>query len=273
MNESATRFGPDERLAGIVTEPHGGRARQGCVLVSAGLLPKAGPHRLYAELARHLAGDGVVTLRFDLGGIGESVADGSGLPLRERTELEVRAAVDHLQARFSLAGVTLAGLCSGAEDSLRSADVDARVSGVVMIDPFAYRAPGWFWRHALYRAGRRALRALDAAAEKRPRVVRYKYMEKPEAAGILGRLTERGTRVHFIYTAGVREAFNHPSELAAAFPELDFRDKVTVDFLAHLDHTQLLAADRRALIDVIARRLREFGALTPARTPREVRAP
>jgi len=258
MNERTTRFGSDERLAGILTVPDGGNARHGCILVSAGLLPKAGPYRLYTELARRLADEGIVSLRFDLGGIGESTPDGSGLPLRERTEREVRSAIDHLTTEFTLDGVTLAGLCSGAEDSLRSAGVDARVSGVVMIDPFAYRAPGWFWRHALHRAGRRALRALGVHAPinepgaVRPRLVQYHYMEQPEAAGILARLIERGTRLHFVYTAGVRESFNHPSELAAAFPGLDFRDRVQVDFLSHLDHTQLLAADRRTLIETIA---------------------
>jgi hypothetical protein len=258
MNERTTRFGSEERLAGILTEPSSGTARHGCILVSAGLMPKAGPHRLYTELARRLAEEGIVSLRFDLGGIGESAPDGAGLPLRKRTESEVRAAIDHLASEFGLDSVTLAGLCSGAEDSLRSADVDGRVSGVVMIDPFAYRAPGWFWRHALHRVGRRALRAFGIHAPLtepgggRPRVVKYHYMEQPEAAGILARLIERGTRLHFIYTAGVRESFNHPSELAAAFPGLDFRDRVRVDFLSQLDHTQLLAADRKTLVETIA---------------------
>lgn len=262
MNERTTRFGPEQRLAGIVTEPSGGNARHGCILVSAGLMPKAGPYRLYAELARRLAEEGIVCLRFDLGGIGESTPDGSGLPLRQRTEREVRAAIDHLCAEFALDGVTLAGLCSGAEDSLRGADLDERVSGVVMIDPFAYRAPGWFWRHAVHRLGRRALRALGIHAPVarpgagRPRAVQYRYMEQPEAAAILARLIERGTRLHFVYTAGVRESFNHPSELAAAFPDLDLRDRVRVDFLSHLDHTQLLAADRRTLVETIAGPLR-----------------
>lgn len=269
MKERATRFGPDERLAGILTEPSGS-ARRGCVLVSAGLMPKAGPYRLYTELARRLAEEGIVSLRFDLGGIGESTPDAAGLPLRERTELEVRAAIDQLYAEFELEGVTLAGLCSGAEDSLRSADLDLRVSRVVMIDPFAYRAPGWFWRHALHRLGRRTLRALGihaplaAPGAEHARVVQYHYMEQPEAAAILARLIERGTELHFIYTAGVRESFNHPSELAAAFPGLDFRDRVRVDFLAQLDHTQLLAADRRTVVETIAGPLRVARASSAA---------
>lgn len=262
VNESVTRFGPDDRLAGIVTEPSRGNARRGCVLVNAGLTPKAGPFRIYTELARRLADEGVVTLRFDLGGIGESAADGAAMPLRDRTEIEVRAALDHVCTRFAFEGVTLAGLCSGAEDALRSADLDARVTEVVMIDPFAYRTRGWFWRHALHRARRRTLRLLGIYAPlgtgvgKGTRVVRYRYMEQREAAGILERLIARGARMHFIYTAGVSESFNHASQLAAAFPGLDLRGKVTVEFFPEFDHTQLLAADRRTLVEAIARKLR-----------------
>ncbi len=43
-----------------------------CVLVNAGMVAKSGPWRLYVEVARRLAHAGVATLRFDLGGIGDS---------------------------------------------------------------------------------------------------------------------------------------------------------------------------------------------------------
>jgi hypothetical protein len=236
--------------------------------VSAGLLPKAGPYRLYGELARRLAADGIVSLRFDLGSIGDSAAGDPALPLRERTELEIRAALAHLRERFELDELTLGGLCSGAEDSLRGAAQNSGVTSVVMIDPFAYRTPGWLWRHTLHRAGRRTLRALGIyePLERTPagtdcgppaKVVEYHYMEREESARILATLVERNTRVHFVYTAGVREAFNHPKQLRAAFPELDFKDRITLDYFPHMDHTQLLAADRRTLVETIARRLRE----------------
>ena len=267
MNESCTQFGPEGRLAGIVTAPATGSPRRGCVLVSAGLLPKAGPYRLYAEVARRLADDGVVSLRFDLGGIGDSISVDTSLPLAARTELDLRAALEHLRERFELDELTLGGLCSGAEDALRGAAANPAVTSVFMIDPFAYRMPGWLWRHALYRSGRRALRALGvyeplkpAAGERndapRPKVVSYHYMERDESARVLGELLAREVRVHFLYTAGVREAFNHPSQLRAAFPELDFRDKVTLDYFPRFDHTQLFAAERRVLIETIAARLR-----------------
>lgn len=263
MKETACQFGDDERLCGIVTEPSGGRAELALVLVTAGLLPKAGPFRLYAELARHLAAEGVVTLRFDLGGVGDSVEERAGRPLRERTASEIRAAVDYVCERYTVRHVVLGGLCSGAEDALRSAVADARVGGVVMIDPFAYRTPGWHVRHLRHRVARRALRLSGlyrpiAASSTKPqeRAVHYQYMEQSEARGALEELLRRNARVHFLYTAGVRETFNHPSQVRAWFPELDFRDRVTVDHFPGLDHTQLLATDRQTLLHAIGARLR-----------------
>lgn len=259
MNEIACQFGSDQRLAGIVTEPAARRPELGLVLVTAGLLPKAGPFRLYAELARHLAEKGVVTLRFDLGGVGDSIEERAGRPLRERTALEIRAAVDFLSGHYALGRLALGGLCSGAEDAFRSGAADGRVSGVVMIDPFAYRTPGWRVRHLRHRLSRRALRAMGlyrpVAPSSPARAVHYAYMERAEAHATLKTLLHRDAYVHFLYTAGVRETFNHRSQVQAWFPELEFRDRVTVDHFPHLDHTQLLAEDRRTLVHAIAARL------------------
>jgi hypothetical protein len=286
MKESCCQFGPERRLAGIITEPGGRAPRLGFVLVSAGLLPKSGPYRLYAQLARRLADDGIVSLRFDLGGIGDSGQEHAGRPLKARTELEVRAALDYLSERHDLDGIVLGGLCSGAEDSFRSAASDSRVTGVVLIDPFAYRAPGWAWRHVVHRLGRRALRVLGlyeplVKAEMSPSradgdrsgVVSYKYMERPEATHILRTLLKRNAQVHFVYTAGMREVFNHSGQLRALISDLDFDVRtisnrgappsfrvgggvVTLDYLPRIDHTQLLEEDRRTLVEAVAQRLR-----------------
>jgi hypothetical protein len=263
MSEHAVQFGPESGLAGVITEPLAGRPRSALVLVTAGLLPKCGPYRLYAELARRVAGEGVVTLRYDASGIGDSAPSGSALPLRARTELEIGAAIDLLQQRYGLAKVLLGGLCSGAEDSLRAGASDARVSGVLMIDPFAYRTPGWFVRHLLHRGARRALRAIgayepfqgEASERNRPRAVTYRYMERAEAAAALRQLLARDARAHFVYTAGARERFNHPRQLSAWFPELELSGRVTLDHFPRLDHTQLLSDDRRTLIEALASRL------------------
>jgi dienelactone hydrolase len=260
VKESCLQFGPDRRLAGVVTEPSGAPQR-GLILINAGLVPKFGPYRLYTQLARRVAEGGVVTLRFDLGGVGDSLQEASARPLAARTNLEIRAAIDQLCERHALKDVALGGLCSGAEDAFRSAAEDERVTRVVLMDPFAYRTRGWGVRHVAHRVGRRALRALGvyeplvAPQTAAGRAVSYKYMEHAEAEAIFRTLLARRAHAHFIYTAGMREHFNHPSQLQAQFRELDFGSLVSVDYLAHLDHTQLLQADRDTLVETIARRL------------------
>jgi dienelactone hydrolase len=263
--EAVRQLGSGGRLVGIVSEPSepsASPARIACVLANAGLVPKAGPYRLYVQLARRLADDGVPTLRFDLGGLGDSAAAHTHVPLRARTALDIRAAVDHVMARGDVDGVVLGGLCSGAEDSFRYAETDPRVRGVVMIDPFSYRTAGWSWRHLAHRVARRTLRAagvfeptVAATRTAAHGVVSYHYMEQVEATRILRALLARRAHVHFLYTGGSRDTFNHRSQLAAMFPGLPLAPHVVLDHLPHLDHTQLLAEDRRAVVDAIATRL------------------
>ncbi len=267
MKETCLQFGRDQHLIGIVTAPASPPRREACVLVNAGLVPKFGPFRLYAQLARRLAAEGFVTLRFDLGGIGDSRLEYAQHPLGERTRLEIGEAVDHLFERHDLDGVVLGGLCSGAEDSFRYAEGDARVRGAVLIDPFSYRTPGWRWRHLRYRLARRSLRALglyrphapaasapDGAAKGKP-LVNYKYMGHDESSRILRALLARGARVHFLYTGGMLETFNHERQLRDMFEGVDFRGLVTLDHFPRTDHTQLLEEDRRRLVDAVARRV------------------
>lgn len=263
MRESAVRFGRDAHLQGILTQPAQGDARRVLVLVNAGFVPKLGPHRVYAQLARALATEGVATLRFDLSGLGDSLPDGS-VALRERTREEIGAALDTAEARCPAAELMLGGVCSGAEDALRYATDDPRVRRLVLVDPFAYRTAGWEWRHLAHRLLRRTLRALGVwsptSTTARASLVSYRYMERNESDWILRTLVDRGDRMHFIYTAGLRESFNHPAQLWKMFPELPLARVATVDFVSHLEHTQLLQEDRDTLIRLVSRRLAPVGA-------------
>jgi hypothetical protein len=269
MRETCCRPGEHRQLGGIITEPEGPRRRALCVLVNAGLVPKSGPYRLYVELARRLARDGIVTLRFDLGGIGDSRPDASGQPLKERTSLEIRAAIDELRGRYpDVREVIVGGVCSGAEDAFRHAEADPRVTGVLMIDPFSYRTAGWWWRHLAFRAVRRAFRAAGlyepvssprvAAAGASGRVVSYRYMEHAESSRILKAMIARRVRVHFIYT-GSQSTFNHERQLQRMFGGIAFEGCVTLDHLPRLDHTQLLAEDRATVANAVGSWLARAG--------------
>jgi pimeloyl-ACP methyl ester carboxylesterase len=259
MRESACQFGPHRQLAGVLTEPEISTQRRAVVLVSAGVTPKFGPFRLYVELARRLARAGYRTLRFDLGGIGDSGEAYAGYPLEQRTYLQIKAALDHLGERFQLDGIVLAGLCSGADDSFRQAERDERVTGVVMVDPFAYRTIGFLWRHLLFRAQRRLLRAVGLyrppTKNRAASLVDYEHLPLVESRRILRELLRRQVQVSFVYTGGMREHFNHPGQLRAMFRDTPLSARVSVDYLPQLEHTQLLQAERRILIEVIAARL------------------
>lgn len=268
MKESCCRFGEHGQLAGIITHPASTHRRVACVLVNAGLVPKQGPYRLYTELARHLASVGFLTLRFDLGGIGVSRQDYPSDPLKVRTQIEIGSALDYLTKEYELDGIALGGLCSGAEDAIRYAERDPRVTSIVLIDPFSYRTPGWSWRHLLHRVRRRALRTVgiyqpfihhvdagQAGAPTGKTFVDYKYMGHPEASRLLQKMIDRKVRTHFLYTGGVREAFNHEGQLAATFADIDFKGLVTLDYFPHTEHTQVLEDDRRQVVATIGRRL------------------
>jgi pimeloyl-ACP methyl ester carboxylesterase len=259
MNEICCRFGPHDQLVGVLTEPSAPSVGATLLLVSAGVTPKAGPFRLYVELARRLAEHGWRTLRFDLGGIGDSGQEFIEHALRERTRLQIRAALDHLSERYSLGPVALGGLCSGAEDAFSYAEHDGRVKRVVMIDPFAYRTAGFVWRHFARRAERRLLRAArlfePLPRGERRALVNYEYLPPHESSRIMRALLARNVKLHFVYTGGMLERFNHSAQLQAMFPNVDFAGLVWLDHLPQLDHTQPAEADRRLLIDSIVGRL------------------
>jgi hypothetical protein len=269
MIETCCQFGPTLQLAGIVTEPSSGAARSlTCVLVNAGLVPKFGPYRLYAQLARRLAQSAIRTLRFDLGDVGDSRPAHSGRTLEDRTRLEIAAAVDFsstFDGRDASEGVVLGGLCSGAEDSFRYAEHDPRVTALLLIDAFSYRTKGWRWRHRLHRTTRRSMRWLGmyepinyGSARELPRL-EYKQMEHGESSRILKILIARGVHIHFIYTGGVRETFNHAGQLQAMFKGVDFKDLVSLDYFPRIEHLQALQEERDSLIEAIGHRFEALG--------------
>ena len=122
--ERAVRIGA-ESLFGIVTEPQDAELAPmpTVVFLNAGVLPHAGPARLWVEMARSWAAQGVRVLRLDLGGLGDSPTR----PGRQQDEVyPVEAIEDIIDAvRFIApadpAGVVLVGLCSGAYHVLEGA--------------------------------------------------------------------------------------------------------------------------------------------------------
>lgn len=158
------------------------------------------------------------------------------------------------------------GLCSGAEDAFLHAEADAGCDALRMIDPFAYRTPGWQWRNLLVKGDKQELvavglyRSRDAVGAARApgeqrALVDYEHLAQPVATRIAKVLVQRRARMHFTYTGGMSDRFNHPSQLQEMFSGIPLEDIATVDHLPQLGHTQLLAEDREQLIETIEGRL------------------
>lgn len=130
-----------ERLYGILSLPAGkAPATRGVLVVVGGPQYRAGSHRQFTLLARDLAQGGVPVLRFDYRGMGDS--EGAIRPFDE-VEDDLRAALDAFMAAVpGLREVVLWGLCDAASAIGMYAARDARVAGLVLLNPWVRTEDG-----------------------------------------------------------------------------------------------------------------------------------
>ncbi|MES2263019.1 MAG: hydrolase 1, exosortase A system-associated [Pseudomonadota bacterium] len=122
-----------EDLVGIVGVPEQANKR-GVLIVVGGPQYRAGSHRQFILLARGLAEQGIAVMRFDYRGMGDS---GGAARDFEAVDDDLRAAVDQFIAAVpGLEEVVIWGLCDGASAALFYAYQDARVTGLVLINPW-----------------------------------------------------------------------------------------------------------------------------------------
>lgn len=143
ITEQPTRFGPDDRLFGIVTCPARGSdaSRPAVVLLNAGSVNRTGPNRMYVHLARRWGSLGLTCLRFDFGGIGDSEQAAGWRendPYSPHAHDDIVAALSALRDRYGHSEFVLAGLCSGAFSAFTSG---LRADGIVrsvLINPLTF---------------------------------------------------------------------------------------------------------------------------------------
>lgn len=93
--------------------------------------------------------------------------------------------------------------------------------------------------------------------------IEYQLIPSDESGRILKILLERNVALHFIYTTGRIDYFNHKSQLWEMFPELKKYPRVKIDYFPQIEHTQMLEEDRRLLFEAIDQGLiKNFNNLT-----------
>ncbi|MBK1642406.1 hydrolase 1, exosortase A system-associated [Chromatium okenii] len=126
----------DERLIGIIAQPNQHAVRTGVVIVVGGPQYRAGSHRQFTLLARDLAQKGISSLRFDYRGMGDSEGE---LRTFMAIDADIKAAIDTLLQQVpSVESVIIWGLCDAAAAALMYAPQDARVSGLVLLNPWVH---------------------------------------------------------------------------------------------------------------------------------------
>ena len=134
--ETALLFDADDaRLVGIVTEPASdARSKLGVLIVVGGPQYRVGSHRQFVHLARALAARGFAAMRFDCAGMGDST--GAERPFTER-DRDIGAAIDAFVATVpGIAEIAIWGLCDAASAALLYAPQDARVTRLVLLNPW-----------------------------------------------------------------------------------------------------------------------------------------
>lgn len=161
--ELPVRFGPNERLFGVVCKPLDREPSGIVVLANSGRDYHIGWGRAGVEQARALAERGIASFRFDAGGIGDSVA-AEGAPdevLYSDEQLDdLRCAIDYAAA-CDAGPIAVAGRCSGAYGAFQIAVQDTRVRTVV---PINIQRFVWDPRESVADALQSAHRSLSASA-------------------------------------------------------------------------------------------------------------
>lgn len=265
MNEEAIRFGEDSRLSGIVCRPRNTTVpakRPAVVFVSAGLLPKSGPYRMYTEFSRSIACMGFTTFRFDLSGNGDSLGATTAESADRTTVEDTRTALDELQREYGLNKFILFGLCSGAEASHKTALVDGRVVGIVALDGFIARNLRYYvwhylprlfslrkWRDFLRNKTRRVLARDPEDEYPRDSGVKFwndEYPSREQLAAAYRQLCERNVRQLLVFSGGAQNC-SYERQFHDVFNDLPNPSLIDVCLFRKCDHTYVLREDRREL--------------------------
>jgi hypothetical protein len=267
MRERALTFGP-ANLVGILTQPDPDVAVPGApamVILNSGILHRAGASRIYVQIARALALDGLTSLRFDFSGVGDSEVRRDSIPIEQRFVMETREAMDYLDETLGIDRFLVGGLCSGGDGAFWAGLEDERVGGVWQIDAFCYPTLGYYRRRYLPKildpgAWWHSIKVRMQQAASEPETGDDEVFVKPEYRRIfppkeevgegLRRLLDRGVGLYFLFTGGLEE-YLYASQHQETFPELQLGRRARIRYLGNCTHTVTDLEHQRVLVDDI----------------------
>lgn len=273
MRERAVRFGDAAELVGVLTGPEGaagGGDRPAVVLLNSGILHRVGASRLHVQIARSLAEAGFSTFRFDFSGIGDSQVRRDDLSFEESAKAETRSALDYMAETTGSDEIVLGGLCSGADVAFRVATEDARVVGLAQLDAWPYRTWKSLWKHYAPRLldPRQWMHSIRVRLEElgsrlgsededgdAPDYItpeyRRQFPPRSEVRQGLETLMERNVYLYYFFSGNYGGDYNYREQYRDAFPEVDFGERLTVDYDPEADHIVTGLPHQRFVVEAI----------------------
>ncbi|NQD35607.1 hydrolase 1, exosortase A system-associated [Permianibacter sp. IMCC34836] len=230
----------EAQLIGILHEPAAADSplsHTGVVIVVGGPQYRVGSHRQFVLLARQLAAAGIPVLRFDYRGMGDSTGEARDF---EQIDADIRAACDALcAANPAVRQLVLWGLCDAASAALFYAHTDARVAGLVLLNPWLRQAQAQaktviqhYYKQRLFSAGlwRKLLRGeFDFRASLRSLLTTLRQASAGNRASANAAGTETGMRGSLSERmAQGWQKFNGPIQLILSGDDLVAREFETV---------------------------------------------
>lgn len=295
--EAPVLFGRDQSLVGstcVPLEDQGGR-RSAVLFITSGIIHRTGPNRIYVRIARALAAHGFSSLRFDLSGVGDSVLPpaAAGMSIQERVEIDIDDAIELARARFGVERFVLLGLCSGADNALRTQGRRRDVVGSILLDLNTHRTFQFWVRHyrrrlfrirpwimiltgkhvwirgalrwARGRAGRE--RAHEEPFPDAPRLNLDAWIPRDQMRDHFKRITARGDRLLCIFTAGLTNQYNYRKQLLHVLRGIDLRGRLRLAYYADSDHTFSREKLQERLVDAIVKWMVETDSAAAQQRP------
>lgn len=266
--ETTVVFGRYENLVGSYCGPSCvDKSPLAVLLLTPGMLHHVGPMGLHVQLARRLANSGIASLRYDLSGIGESLAVGTVGSSLERATEEAIQAMDWMQHAHGYQKFALFGLCSGADDALAIAQHDSRVVGLSLMDGLGYRTRKFYLHWFLHKHLPKIASASKWTALLRSVLGRGSYEsntmplgqdirefpERAETERQLRRLLERDVQLQLIYTGGAIDYYSYERQFDDIFPAFREHPHISTQHYPSMDHVTTLATDRQQLLSELVR--------------------
>jgi pimeloyl-ACP methyl ester carboxylesterase len=256
VHESIVNIGRPIPLVGVLTEPEVVRNENAAlILLNSGIMHRVGACRLSVSIARTVAENGLLSLRFDFSGVGESEPRrAGGIDFDQAAVAEVIEVMDYLQVTRKIRRFIIYGLCSGALVACRTAELDDRVIAVAQIDGSCYptfKSYAGYYMQRLYSvpAWRARLARWLGLRDKAKHpgsvlIAGSPDFEVPEFAEDPGReavvkqlkaLMENNTKLHCVFT-GSEPYFRYREQYRECFGQVNFGANLSVDYYPRASH-------------------------------------